>query len=98
MTKRLWTLDELDLAEEHSPVISRFTIAVLSALLTGMTFGYALTDQVRFLTGAAAALGLVFYVYRSVMVRDHLRERSHRSRGEAERRLQKLSTEYSRGL
>lgn len=92
--QRLWRFDELDLAEENSPLISRFTIAVLSALLTGMTFGYALSAQVRVLTGAAAALGLVYYVYRSSIVRDHLQERSHRSRAEAERRLQKVSAEY----
>lgn len=95
MKKRLWTLDELDLAEEHSPLISRFTIAVLSALLTGMTLGYALPGQVRLLTGTAAGLGLLYYVYRSLIVRDHLRERTDRSRADAERRLQKLSAEYS---
>lgn len=88
---RMWTLDELDHAEETSPLISRFTIAILSSLLTGMTLGYTLSDEVRLLTGIAAMLGLVFYVHRSLVVRDRLRERSQLSRGHAERRLEKLS-------
>lgn len=88
---RMWTLDELDRAEEVSPLVSRFTIAILSSLLTGMTLGYTLPAEVRLLTGIAAMLGLVFYMHRSLVVRDHLRERSHRSRGRAETRLAMLS-------
>lgn len=88
---RMWTLDELDQAEEHSPLISRFTIAILSSLLTGMTFGYTLSDEVRLLTGIAAMLGLVFYIYRSLLVRDRLLERTQLSRRHAEQRLAKLS-------
>jgi hypothetical protein len=49
---------------EPPTLISQFTIALVSCVLLGMTFGYVMPEAIRWPTGVAGSIGLCFYAYR----------------------------------
>lgn len=69
-------------------LISRFTIALLAAILLGMSIGYHLPDDYRILATGAGGVGFLFFSLQSYYARRKVAEHSVVLQQVAERRLQ----------
>lgn len=69
------------------PLISRFSIALVSSVLVGMSLGDPLPEPLEMLSGSAGVIGLVFYGYRSRMVRKERERQVDATKTLVERRL-----------
>ena len=61
-------LQTYDSVGERSPLVSRFSIAILSSVLLGMAIGYVMPPSLQGLAGAAGLFGMFFYMYRIWLV------------------------------
>lgn len=75
------------------PVISRFSIALVSSVLVGMSLGDPLPEALELLSGSAGMIGLGFYGYRSHMVRKERERQVDATKTLVERRLDTLVSE-----
>jgi len=80
-------LSPTELPGEPAPLISRFTIALLSFLLLGMAIGYTLSSATQALVAAAGGVGLLFYSYRMWQTRSHQESARTALRQRVEERL-----------
>jgi len=88
----LWPYDTVD---EASPLVSRFSIAIISSVLLGMTVGYSLPPSVQILTGTAGGIGILFYGYRIWLIRRADKALQEALRSQAESRLERIAPKRS---
>ena len=86
------SLVHYDTYDEMSPLMSRFSIAILSSVLIGMALGKLLTRSVETLTGAAGVLGLFYYAYRLWFIHRNWEALQSAIRVRVENRLEVLAT------
>lgn len=72
---------------ESAPLVSRFSIALLSSVLLGMAAGYALPGPIQLLAGTAGGIGMLFYLYRTWFIRVSYDARVSAMQERLERRL-----------
>ncbi len=86
------SLARYDTFDEASPLVSRFSIAILSSVLLGMALGKLLSPPVEIMAGAAGALGLFFYVYRLWFIHRNWETLQSAIRARAEERLEDFAS------
>ncbi|AMV20919.1 hypothetical protein [Planctomyces sp. SH-PL14] len=69
------------------PLVSRFSIALVSSVLVGMSLGDPLPEPLELLSGSAGAIGLLFYGYRSRVIRIERARQADATKTLVERRL-----------
>ena len=86
------TLADYDTFDESSPLVSRFSIAILPSVLLGMALGKVLSPSLEFMTGAAGVLGLFFYAYRLWVIHRDWENLQSAIRARVEDRLEILAS------